>query len=213
MTTNPLRWTSRLKELYGKPPYDPAAADGFDAPLLAEYNERIRSLAKELGTDLVDVRAAFDAHAAEHEGRLHEGFVEEPRRSTADGQGLLRRVVRRWCGADHGRRRRNPNGAGLGCDRGLQRHAHGWGRCAARGCDAGRRALRATDGRASRADADGWLAASERVWAYCHHSCAGIRFLFLDLDRGVDLATARRTSVVVLVGSLALTAWLGVKLW
>jgi succinate dehydrogenase / fumarate reductase cytochrome b subunit len=51
------------------------------------------------------------------------------------------------------------------------------------------------------------------VWAYCHHFCAGIRFLFLDLDRGVDLATARRTSVVVLVGSLALTAWLGVKLW
>jgi succinate dehydrogenase / fumarate reductase cytochrome b subunit len=51
------------------------------------------------------------------------------------------------------------------------------------------------------------------VWAYCHHFCAGIRFLFLDLDKGVDLATARLTSVVVLVASLALTAWLGVKLW
>ncbi|MGH8706639.1 MAG: succinate dehydrogenase, cytochrome b556 subunit, partial [Burkholderiales bacterium] len=22
------------------------------------------------------------------------------------------------------------------------------------------------------------------IWAYCHHFCAGIRFLFLDLDRG-----------------------------
>ena len=32
------------------------------------------------------------------------------------------------------------------------------------------------------------------VWAYCHHFCAGIRFLFLDLDKGVDLATARLTS-------------------
>jgi succinate dehydrogenase / fumarate reductase cytochrome b subunit len=51
------------------------------------------------------------------------------------------------------------------------------------------------------------------VWAYCHHFCAGIRFLFLDLDRGADLATARRTSIVVLVGSLGLTAWLGAKLW
>ncbi|MDH4326241.1 MAG: succinate dehydrogenase, cytochrome b556 subunit [Betaproteobacteria bacterium] len=51
------------------------------------------------------------------------------------------------------------------------------------------------------------------IWAYCHHFCAGIRFLFLDLDRGVDLATARRTSIVVLVGSLGLTAWLGAKLW
>ena len=51
------------------------------------------------------------------------------------------------------------------------------------------------------------------TWAYCHHFCAGIRFLFLDLDKGVELATARLTSVIVLVTSLALTAWLGWKLW
>jgi len=51
------------------------------------------------------------------------------------------------------------------------------------------------------------------IWAYCHHFCAGIRFLFLDLDKGVDLANARLTSIVVLVVSLALTAWLGWKLW
>jgi len=51
------------------------------------------------------------------------------------------------------------------------------------------------------------------IWSYCHHFCAGIRFLFLDLDKGVDLARARLTSVVVLVVSLALTAWLGWKLW
>ena len=51
------------------------------------------------------------------------------------------------------------------------------------------------------------------IWAYCHHFCAGIRFLFLDLDKGVDLASARLTSFVVLVVSLALTVWLGVKLW
>jgi succinate dehydrogenase / fumarate reductase cytochrome b subunit len=51
------------------------------------------------------------------------------------------------------------------------------------------------------------------IWAYCHHFCAGIRFLVLDLDRGVDKATARLTSVAVLLASLALTAWLGLKLW
>ncbi len=51
------------------------------------------------------------------------------------------------------------------------------------------------------------------VWAYCHHFCAGIRFLFLDLDKGVDRETARATSVIVLVVSLALAAWLGVLLW
>ena len=51
------------------------------------------------------------------------------------------------------------------------------------------------------------------VWAYCHHFCAGIRYLFLDLDKGVDKATARATSVAVIVASLALTALLGAKLW
>jgi len=51
------------------------------------------------------------------------------------------------------------------------------------------------------------------VWSYCHHFCAGIRYLFLDLDKGVDLATARLTSVAVLVASLVLTAFFGCKLW
>lgn len=63
MTTTPPHWTSRLKELYGKPSYDPESADGFDAPLLAKYNERIRSLAMELGMGLVDVRYAVDVLA------------------------------------------------------------------------------------------------------------------------------------------------------
>jgi succinate dehydrogenase / fumarate reductase cytochrome b subunit len=51
------------------------------------------------------------------------------------------------------------------------------------------------------------------VWAYCHHFCAGIRFLFLDLDKGVDRAKARLTGGLVLAASLVLTAWLGAKLW
>ena len=51
------------------------------------------------------------------------------------------------------------------------------------------------------------------IWAYCHHFCAGIRFLLLDLDKGIDLATARMTSWVVLAASLAATAFFGWKLW
>ena len=57
------------------------------------------------------------------------------------------------------------------------------------------------------------LALLALVWAYCHHFCAGIRFLFLDLDKGVDKATARLTSGIVLVASLLLTAFFGWKLW
>jgi lysophospholipase L1-like esterase len=64
MTTNPLRWTPRLKDMYGKLPYDPGSDDGFDAPSLAAYNEALRGLAKELEVALVDVRAAYPAFAA-----------------------------------------------------------------------------------------------------------------------------------------------------
>ena len=51
------------------------------------------------------------------------------------------------------------------------------------------------------------------VWALCHHLCAGIRFLLLDLDRGVDKPTARLTSWIVLGASLGLTAIFGARLW
>jgi len=51
------------------------------------------------------------------------------------------------------------------------------------------------------------------AWAYCHHLCAGIRFLLLDLNKGIELGAARRSSLIVLIVSLALTAWIGVMIW
>ena len=51
------------------------------------------------------------------------------------------------------------------------------------------------------------------LWAYLHHLCAGVRHLFLDIDKGVDLATARMTAFAVFIVSLALTAFIGAKLW
>lgn len=51
------------------------------------------------------------------------------------------------------------------------------------------------------------------IWAYCHHFCAGIRFLLLDINRGIELHQARRSSLIVLAVSLALTAWFGTRLW
>ena len=50
------------------------------------------------------------------------------------------------------------------------------------------------------------------IWSYCHHFCAGIRFLLLDLDKGVELRTARISSWVVIVAGLVLTGLLGAKL-
>lgn len=66
MTANPLRWTSKLRELYGKPPYNADAEDGFEALNLTRYNEAIRKLAAELKLPLVDVRAAYPDFAAKH---------------------------------------------------------------------------------------------------------------------------------------------------
>ena len=51
------------------------------------------------------------------------------------------------------------------------------------------------------------------LWAYLHHFCAGIRFLLLDMHKGVDLAPARMSSKIVLAVSLALTVIIGVTLW
>ncbi|MFA9438208.1 succinate dehydrogenase, cytochrome b556 subunit [Uliginosibacterium sp. sgz301328] len=51
------------------------------------------------------------------------------------------------------------------------------------------------------------------LWAFLHHFCAGIRFLLLDVHVGVDLPTARMSSVIVFAVSLALTVVVGVKLW
>lgn len=51
------------------------------------------------------------------------------------------------------------------------------------------------------------------LWAYLHHFCAGIRFLLLDVHKGIDLPSARNSSRIVLIVSLALTVVIGVALW
>ena len=51
------------------------------------------------------------------------------------------------------------------------------------------------------------------VWAFCHHLCAGIRYLFLDLDKGIELRPARITSYLVIVAGIVLTAVFGALLW
>ncbi|MBK7743669.1 MAG: succinate dehydrogenase, cytochrome b556 subunit [Betaproteobacteria bacterium] len=70
-------------------------------------------------------------------------------------------------------------------------------------------------GRAARSSATRWPSCcSASRWAYLlHHFCAGIRYLLLDLHKGIELAPARQSSVVVLVVSLALTLIVGVRLW
>lgn len=51
------------------------------------------------------------------------------------------------------------------------------------------------------------------IWAFCHHFCAGIRYLLLDLNKGIELRQARMSSFAVLAASLAITAIFGSRLW
>jgi succinate dehydrogenase / fumarate reductase cytochrome b subunit len=51
------------------------------------------------------------------------------------------------------------------------------------------------------------------IWAFCHHFCAGIRFLLLETQRGWDKKSARLSSIIVLVAGVALTIVFGARLW
>ncbi len=52
------------------------------------------------------------------------------------------------------------------------------------------------------------------VWFYMHHFCAGIRYLLLDLHKGVELEAARLSSKIVFVVSIAMTLIIGARvLW
>lgn len=92
MTTNPLRWTPKLREMYGKPPYDPAAEDGFDSATLAGYNDALRKLAAELKVPLVDVRAAYPEFAAKHQTTI-EGMLLDGMHPNDLGQQLVAELL------------------------------------------------------------------------------------------------------------------------
>ena len=47
------------------------------------------------------------------------------------------------------------------------------------------------------------------LWAYMHHFCAGIRYLFLDVDIGTELPQARASAMAVFVVSIILTIAIG----
>jgi len=74
MTTNPLRWTDKLKDLYGKPPYEAGDPLGFEKPVLLSYNEAVRKIAAELNVPLVDIHAAYAATGKPAEDFLPDGM-------------------------------------------------------------------------------------------------------------------------------------------
>ncbi len=61
MAPPPFRWTEKLKELYGKPPYDVSDPWGF-SDRIAEYCDAMRAVANEEGVPLVDVFKTFQEY-------------------------------------------------------------------------------------------------------------------------------------------------------
>ena len=58
--------------------------------------------------------------------------------------------------------------------------------------------------------AEGWfvkVVLAALVWSLLHHLAAGVRYLLLDLDLGVDRAPARRSAWIVFAVSLPLAVW------
>lgn len=51
------------------------------------------------------------------------------------------------------------------------------------------------------------------AWAYLHHFCAGIRFLFLDLDIGTNKEQSRVSASIVMGVSLVLTLAVALKIF
>jgi succinate dehydrogenase / fumarate reductase cytochrome b subunit len=51
------------------------------------------------------------------------------------------------------------------------------------------------------------------IWCFLHHFCAGIRYLLLDLEIGVEKSEANRSAIIVFSLGLALTAIVGLKLF
>jgi succinate dehydrogenase / fumarate reductase cytochrome b subunit len=51
------------------------------------------------------------------------------------------------------------------------------------------------------------------IWCFLHHFCAGIRYLLLDLEIGVEKSESNRSAIIVLVVGIALTTVVGLKLF
>jgi len=51
------------------------------------------------------------------------------------------------------------------------------------------------------------------AWALAHHFFCGIRFLLIDIDRGVELRPARASAYAVFAASFAVTALVAWRIW
>lgn len=73
LTPNPVAWTPELRELYGKPPYQPENPDGWNV-WLRQYAQAVREVAAQDHVSLVDVDQIFRNYA-DKPGHHLEGLL------------------------------------------------------------------------------------------------------------------------------------------
>ena len=76
MTTNPLYWTDKLKELYGKPPYRPEDPKSFTDTSLRRYNGIVRNVAQSENVTLVDVLQHYDDAAKQDFQKVNDWLLD-----------------------------------------------------------------------------------------------------------------------------------------
>ena len=75
MAPNPVRWTPKLREMYGKPPYDPKDPNGFST-VLKNYAEAVRRIAQTKGVTLIDIYAQYEAYDREDGQSMDELLLD-----------------------------------------------------------------------------------------------------------------------------------------
>lgn len=51
------------------------------------------------------------------------------------------------------------------------------------------------------------------IFSFVYHMCAGIRYLFLDIHKGVEINSAKKTAWLAILFSLVITLFLGIIIW
>ena len=87
MTANPLRWTEKMRAMYGKPPYVPDDIGGVDV-LVKKYAELVRQDARRQKVVLVDVHAAFEALERKH-GPLTDNLLPDGMHPSSQGHRII----------------------------------------------------------------------------------------------------------------------------
>lgn len=87
MSPNPMRWAEKTRKLYGRAPYDPASADGFNV-LLRDYAAAAKAVAADTGVPFIDVYGIFQAVDGE-EGSSMDDLLLDGMHPNAAGHRLV----------------------------------------------------------------------------------------------------------------------------